>query len=388
MNPKVRDIYKQLLYIGKEYPKGYDYFRSGLKRAFLKKKDLPDSEIDKAVEHGKFVYRELEALWFLKKYRTLKRNYDPDWQDMKEKELERMQSPSRLSLLKKTSFLGSDDRIVIDFGSAFTKFGFSSEPTPRYIIPTKKSLSATFKEIFRLMIITDQGQRKVYENIPLLNYHTSVQNAGSNVERRFKALLIEHGKLVGDIRQTGIPIDENLELDIQDLTVRMCRASKTKVVPGQSSCKDLFYRINHNTLLKIPGWIREQALEELFERNIEVTDLPSKVLDCIMKCPTDIRSDICSNIVLVGGTSMFTLLGTRLHLELINLTDNSEKYSGLRRLIAKFRYSACPFQPIIIPWIGGSLAGVTKMNNSNEVKRENYSGEVSDWAFDLHGLEG
>ncbi|KAJ3275024.1 LYR motif-containing protein 5 [Terramyces sp. JEL0728] len=91
MNPKVRDVYKQLLYIGREYPKGYTYFRDGLKRAFLKKKDLPESEVEKAVEHAKFVYRELEALWFLKKYRTMKRNYDPEWQEMKQKELERIE---------------------------------------------------------------------------------------------------------------------------------------------------------------------------------------------------------------------------------------------------------------------------------------------------------
>jgi hypothetical protein len=77
MNPKVRDLYKQLLYIGREYPKGFDYFRKGLKAAFLKKRHLQDpQDIQKAIEQGQYVYKELEALWFLKKYRTMKKNYE------------------------------------------------------------------------------------------------------------------------------------------------------------------------------------------------------------------------------------------------------------------------------------------------------------------------
>lgn len=76
MNPQVRQLYKELLFIGREYPKGYNYFKTGLKKVFLKKKDLNDfEEIQKAIQHGRFVYKELEALWFLKKYRTMKQNY-------------------------------------------------------------------------------------------------------------------------------------------------------------------------------------------------------------------------------------------------------------------------------------------------------------------------
>jgi hypothetical protein len=73
MHPDVRSLYKQLFFIARqlEYP-GYKH---KLKSAFYKKKDLPATEIPTAVKHGDFVIKELEALWFLKKYRTLKRNY-------------------------------------------------------------------------------------------------------------------------------------------------------------------------------------------------------------------------------------------------------------------------------------------------------------------------
>ncbi|KAI8923158.1 hypothetical protein BC831DRAFT_472442, partial [Entophlyctis helioformis] len=56
-----------------------DYYRGKLKGAFLKKRDLQDpADIEKAIAHGEFVYRELEALWFVRKYRAMKRSYYDD----------------------------------------------------------------------------------------------------------------------------------------------------------------------------------------------------------------------------------------------------------------------------------------------------------------------
>ncbi|KAJ3305830.1 hypothetical protein HDV03_000939 [Kappamyces sp. JEL0829] len=73
---QVIQLYKELLWIGREYPKGFHYFRAGLHRSFMKKAHLEDAkEIQKAIDHGRFVYKELEALWFLKKYRTMKARY-------------------------------------------------------------------------------------------------------------------------------------------------------------------------------------------------------------------------------------------------------------------------------------------------------------------------
>ncbi|KAJ3044041.1 LYR motif-containing protein 5 [Rhizophlyctis rosea] len=65
---KVKTLYKQLLYIGKEYPAGFAFFRPRLKSAFLKKRNLQTAEeVEKAIKQGEFVYKELETLWFLKK---------------------------------------------------------------------------------------------------------------------------------------------------------------------------------------------------------------------------------------------------------------------------------------------------------------------------------
>ena len=66
----------QLLYLGRDYPKGYDYFRTKLKAAFLKNKDVTEpEEIKKLIARGDFVIKEIEALYMLRKYRTLKKRY-------------------------------------------------------------------------------------------------------------------------------------------------------------------------------------------------------------------------------------------------------------------------------------------------------------------------
>lgn len=65
--------------MGRDYPKGYEYFRTNLRRAFEKNKTERDPErIDKMLAHGDFVKKELEALYMLRKYRTLKRRYYSD----------------------------------------------------------------------------------------------------------------------------------------------------------------------------------------------------------------------------------------------------------------------------------------------------------------------
>uniref|UniRef100_A0A670KLW2 Electron transfer flavoprotein regulatory factor 1 n=2 Tax=Podarcis TaxID=42163 RepID=A0A670KLW2_PODMU len=73
---EVLNLYKNLLYLGKEYPKGADYFRTRLKAAFLKNKDVKEPEkIKELLARGEFVMKELEALYFLRKYRALKQRY-------------------------------------------------------------------------------------------------------------------------------------------------------------------------------------------------------------------------------------------------------------------------------------------------------------------------
>lgn len=70
-------MYKQLLYLGREYPLGYDYFRPRLHKAFSAKSGLEDeAEIRKALDGAEYVKKEIEALYYLKRYRALKQRYE------------------------------------------------------------------------------------------------------------------------------------------------------------------------------------------------------------------------------------------------------------------------------------------------------------------------
>ncbi|XP_027132124.1 LYR motif-containing protein 5B-like, partial [Larimichthys crocea] len=65
----------QLLHLGREYPRGADYFRERL-RAFSKNKSEQEPErIKDMIARGEFVARELEALYYLRKFRAMKKRY-------------------------------------------------------------------------------------------------------------------------------------------------------------------------------------------------------------------------------------------------------------------------------------------------------------------------
>ncbi|XP_059843690.1 LYR motif-containing protein 5A [Hypanus sabinus] len=77
LRSEVIKLYKNLLYLGKEYPKGADYFRDHLKKTFMKNKDVTDPEkIKELIARGQFVIKELEALYYLRKYRAMKQRYE------------------------------------------------------------------------------------------------------------------------------------------------------------------------------------------------------------------------------------------------------------------------------------------------------------------------
>ncbi|ODM98757.1 LYR motif-containing protein 5 [Orchesella cincta] len=80
---RVLSLYKTLLFMGRDYPQGYKYFRDRCNTVFKKNKGVKDpKEIEKMITHGEFVVKELEALYYLRKYRTLKRRYYADENEM------------------------------------------------------------------------------------------------------------------------------------------------------------------------------------------------------------------------------------------------------------------------------------------------------------------
>ncbi|KAF2849294.1 LYR motif-containing protein 5A [Plenodomus tracheiphilus IPT5] len=82
VNPVLRHqvirVYKELLFLGREYPQGYGYFRNRLHKAFASQQHITDeAKITDAIKRAEHVKKEIEALYYLKRYRTLRGRYDP-----------------------------------------------------------------------------------------------------------------------------------------------------------------------------------------------------------------------------------------------------------------------------------------------------------------------
>lgn len=82
---RVFDLYRNLHFILKSYPveegtsPTLSELNSKLNAAFRKQAELKDpAAIEKQIEFGWYIYREIEALIKLSRYRTLKRKYS--WQ--------------------------------------------------------------------------------------------------------------------------------------------------------------------------------------------------------------------------------------------------------------------------------------------------------------------
>ncbi|KAI8713459.1 hypothetical protein NCS52_01290600 [Fusarium sp. LHS14.1] len=67
LNPKLRRqviaIYKELLYLGREYPLGFNYFRPRLHKAFISKAaERDEDKIRQGIAQAEYVKKEIEAL--------------------------------------------------------------------------------------------------------------------------------------------------------------------------------------------------------------------------------------------------------------------------------------------------------------------------------------
>jgi len=72
----VISLYKRLVHLGREYPEKPEELLRKIHNAFMRNRDLTDpKEIQQCLEKGDYIAKELEALYMLRKYRTMKSRY-------------------------------------------------------------------------------------------------------------------------------------------------------------------------------------------------------------------------------------------------------------------------------------------------------------------------
>ena len=73
---RVIQLYKQLIYLGREYPKNPEVMTAKIHDVFKRNASESDpKKIEDLIDKGNYIVKELEALYYLRKYRTLKRRY-------------------------------------------------------------------------------------------------------------------------------------------------------------------------------------------------------------------------------------------------------------------------------------------------------------------------
>jgi hypothetical protein len=76
MHPLVRDVYRRLLWVGRDYPKGLPFVRERAKAAFRKNAAVSEEEeLFRCVAAGRWWVKELVGVVQLRKYRALRARY-------------------------------------------------------------------------------------------------------------------------------------------------------------------------------------------------------------------------------------------------------------------------------------------------------------------------
>ena len=79
MRPVVRNLYKRILLVGREYPLGLPWVKKKAKAWFLQNQELTETvDINRAVATGRYMVKEMIGVIQLKKYRAMKQRYYDD----------------------------------------------------------------------------------------------------------------------------------------------------------------------------------------------------------------------------------------------------------------------------------------------------------------------
>ncbi|KAJ8932014.1 hypothetical protein NQ318_004187 [Aromia moschata] len=224
--------------------------------------------------------------------------------------------------------------VVLDIGTAYTKFGFTGEFAPRNII--KSEVLFVHYEISMMLIDTSH-----LVSLASLAVDTAmVVNIGYKRGYSYTCLLwFAH--------YTGLAKALPLGAETIHNNLRAILSSNNTGIQNlpESVMEDIKIRGTENII--IAGKF-ERAFELLYEEDNDHLCLSTMILDAIMKVDVDLKQKLAENLVLIGGTAMAPGFKAKLKEEL----EKQLKFDRYNKLNIKNSLSISPCKENYAAWLG------------------------------------